>query len=232
MSDDIQLQSDVFNGLNLHSSESNQNNERSFSIEPTVLQIGRIYSLSLNKDEFDVLFYEMAGNSQHISELNFTNYDNDFPSSTTLKNGFDFISRDIKLALLNDTKWIRNYESYKNRLLPILKKHIPNYCPAELSDGDYTELVESRIHEDIEKGSFRIFSKYVSKGSFWNNGEKVEKNTLIVLFYDPYHLVFVDEHQQQIGVNPNTYNLVKDYGSTIKSRYYTVIPNNLRITMQ
>ena len=231
MSDDIQLQSDIFNGLNLHSSESNQNNERSFSIEPTVLQIGRNYSLSLNRDEFDVLFYEMAGNSQHISELNFTNYDNGFPSSTTLKNGFDFISRDIKLALLNDTKWIRNYESYKNRLLPILKTHIPEYRPAELYDGDYTELVESRIHEGIEKGSFRVFSKYVSKGSVWNNGEKVGKSTLIVLFYDPYHLVFIDKHQEKIGVNPNTYNLVKDYEKTIKSRYYTVIPDNLRITM-
>ena len=229
MSEDIQLQSDIFNGLSLHSSENKQNTERSFSIEPTVLQIGRDYSVSPNIDDLDVLFYEMAGNSQSVPELQFTNFDSEYPSHTSIINGFNVISKNIKIAILNDTKWIQNFKSYQDRFLPILKKHIPNYLPTQLNDDDYTEFIESRIHEGIEKGSFRVFSKYVTRGSLWNNGETVEKSTLIVLFYDPFHLVFPDKHQQKIGVNTNRYNLVKNFTTTIKSKYYTRIPKDLRI---
>ncbi|CUW14759.1 hypothetical protein [Leuconostoc gasicomitatum] len=231
MSDDLQAQTDIFNVLSLQTSGNVQNEERSFLLEPTILQIGRDYSIAPNIDEFDVLFYEMAGNSLRVPDLQFTNFDNEFPSHTTIKKGFDFICKDIKLAILKDTKWIKNYDTYQEHFLPILKKHIPNYSPAVLNYGEYTEFIESRIHEDIEKGSFRIFSKYVTKESLWSNGGKVEKSTLIVLLYDPFHLVFIDEHQQGIGMNTNTYNLVKDYGKTIKSAYYRKIPNNLRINV-
>lgn len=229
MSDDLQSRTDIFNDLSLQTSASVQNVERSFLLEPTILQIGQDYSIVPNIDEFDVLFYEMAGNSLRVPDLQFTNFDYDFPSHTTIKEGFDFICKNIKIAILKDTQWIKNYDSYRKHLLPIIKKHIPNYLPAVLESGAYTEFIESRIHEDIQKGSFRIFSKYVRKESLWGNGDKVEKNTLIVLLYDPFHLVFIDEHQQEIEVNTNKYNLVKDYDKTIKSGYYRKIPKNLRV---
>lgn len=229
MLDDVQTKTDIFNDLSLQTSGSVQNVERSFLLEPTILQIGQDYSIAPNIDEFDVLFYEMAGNSLRVPDLQFTNFDHDFPSHTTIKAGFDFICKDIKLAILKDTQWIKNYDSYQKHLLPIIKKHIPNYLSSELKNGEYTEFIESRIHEDIQKGSFRIFSKYVRKESVWGNGDKVEKNTLIVLLYDPFHLVFIDEHQQGIGMNTNKYNLVKDYDKTIKSGYYRKIPKNLRV---
>lgn len=229
MSDDLQVQENTFNSISLNGFGNTQNEKRLFSIEPTILQIGRDYSIAPNIDEFDVLFYEKAGNSLRVPDLQFTNFDNEFPSHTTIKKGFDFICKNIKLAILKDTQWIKNYDSYQKHFLPILKKHIPNYSPTALGDGEYTEFIESRIHEGIEKGSFRIFSKYITKESVWSNGDKVEKSTLIVLLYDPFHLVFIDKHQQEIGMNTNKYNLVKDYAKTIKSGYYRRIPNSLRI---
>lgn len=229
MSDELEVKTNIFNGLNLQNSEIVQNDVRSFSIEPTILQIGLNYYITPNFDEFDVLFYEKAGNSLHIPELEFTNFDSEFPSHTTIRNGFDLISKDIKTALLKDTEWIKNLSNFKEHLLPILQKYIPNYFSSELNNGEYTEFIESRIHKNIEKGSFRIFSKYIPKGSFWTNGDKVEKNTLIVLFYDPFHLVFMDRYQQKNITNTNKYSRVESHNKHIRSRYYDKIPKELRI---
>lgn len=189
----------------------------------------QITTLNDTADSVDILFLENAGKSFKDASLQFTNFDYDFPPDSRVKEGFDLISENFKAALLGDLTLLKSdYINFSARFLPILKKHSES-LNLNITNDNHHMYIESRVHKSNTgiRGSFRAFLRWYPLNSEFN-GEKVERNTLVVLFYDPYHLVFPDK--KIIG---QSYQSVAGtgYSKHLKEKYYRLIPNELRRTI-
>ena len=217
------MKNNRFNKINATNSSNNV-----LQIDPVIDVIDEVYNnknLLPQKDFIDIFFEMGVGESINSSDLNFTNFDNEFPSHTTVKNSFELIKKDLKNAIIEHIKWLQFYPNISDRLLPIIKLRYPNF-EVNTTEGT-TDIVESRIYSTTveNKGSFRLFSKYYPTNSLIQFGMKAKNPTLVVILYDPYHLVFPDE---KVGRSYDSYRL---YSCALKKNYYSYIPSNLRIKL-
>jgi len=172
----------------------------------------------------DIFFLENAGRSFKDSELEFSNFDYEFPSDSDIMGGFNLIKEDYKGALLQDTKMIQSeFDNFEQRFVPILQKHAGQLSldVNNLYSGSY---LESRVHQSnaSQVGGFRVFMKWYPMSSLFD-GSVVTKDTLVVLFYDPYHLVFpVENARPFVNVSDSSYNI------HLRNKYYDYIPTELR----
>ena len=188
-----------------------------------------ITTLHATADSTDILFLENAGRSFKDAGLQFTNFDYDYPADFRVEAGFNLISENIKAALIGDLSTLQSdYDNFSTRFLPILKLH-SDTLNLTVNDDNQHFYIESRVHKSNtgNRGSFRVFLRWYPVDSVFN-GEKVEKDTLVVLFYDPYHLVFptndgVGQSYQSLSGN--------NYSKHLKDKYYHLIPSELRRTV-
>ncbi|WP_288846599.1 hypothetical protein [uncultured Fructobacillus sp.] len=192
------------------------------SKNPYSLTPNNNFTVSPDLKQINVRYFEEAGKCLHDKHLHFTNYDHDFPASTVIKEAFKKIRESPEEAVLRDSKIIYNSnQNFKDRLQPILELHLNKTFD---SDEGMADIVEARIHSsDYDKGSFRAFMKWYSKGTVIN-GEAISKNLLIVVLYDPFHLVFPDDRHRT-----DSYNQVKGNDKALCDRYYSHIPKEYRI---
>lgn len=188
-----------------------------------------IATLNAIADSTDILFLENAGMSFKDARVQFTNFDYDYPADFRAVAGFNWISKNIKTALLGDLSILQSdYDNFSTRFFPILKLNSDS-LNLTVNDDNQHLYIESRVHKSItgNRGSFREFLSWYRVDSLFN-GEKVDKNTLVVLFYDPHHLVFptndgVGQSYQSLSGN--------NYSKHLKDKYYHLIPSELRRTV-
>lgn len=214
----------LFNSIHIDQSSSRQaiNKTAPFSSELNTGKItvgGKIFS----EDDIDVYFSEYAGKSINLPEYYFSNFDSAFPPDEGIKQAFKQISGNHKLAILSDWNTIdEGRGNYTSRILPILQKHIDELMPDErkFKVSDYI-YAEGRIHQIGDgKGPFRVFMRWLPVRSTLD-GDILTRNTFVVEFYDPFHLVI--HHADSIS-----YKIVSSYSVPLKDRYYRSIPTSIR----
>lgn len=155
-----------------------------------LMSSNRPLALNVHNADAQVAFLETCRKCLKITDLSFSNY---IPNDMWL-NG-DRIEKDVQ-AICREPALIKRRTTpvrMNQRIEKILLQHLPVDLVHEYRDGIREADMDNYAMQLTRRGAFRAFLIYAIS----NPGSDKAKNWLVVVLFDPYHLVFPVAQEKQ-----------------------------------